>query len=319
MAANETTPAATGSILDIIFEKTANIEQATNSQVIKIGLEEAIKITAKRERALRASTITIKLRENLTHSCIMEEIDNWIDANEQLPTTNWQDKEYSYCQFACLEAKNAFLDYIQVQTTQSNVKEQLVKANEVGAHFTRKPAKLEIQNVRANIKAERVKEILERATSANGPVTEFREGKANPITKSRSIFFKTNAQGVSLIINKMDGAIPYTNKETGTRVKLPVKINVKPWQCRDCWALGQHQCKGKLCAQCGLQGHLTKECKSKTKQCNNCKRKGHRTKDVHCPVYLNEVSKELRKIDIPLECLEDKELRFVLIKHLQIK
>lgn len=148
---------------------------------------------------------------------------------------------------------------------------------------------------------------------------DIREGKPQQVTKSRSIFFKTNAASTKTLLVGLDGMLPYSNQATQTRTKLYLRINVKPWQCRDCYKIGQHQCTGKKCAQCGTTGHSGKECKSKTKFCDICKRKGHRAKDAHCPTYLNEVAKEIRKIDIPLEFYEDKELRIMLTRHLQIK
>ena len=56
-----------------------------------------------------------------------------------------------------------------------------------------------------------------------------------------------------------------------------------------------------------------------TKFCTNCKQKGHKAKDTHCRTYLMEISKELRKMDIPLEYLVEQEFREALVRHTQLK
>lgn len=318
--------ANTGTILDVIHEKTANIEQATNAQLVKKGLALQIRAQANRERKLRESTITISHKDNLNHSEVIDIMESkWIEASKQLPVTFWQDKETSYCQFNDKATKEQFLDEARALSWPANEIEKKVRNNIIGlenrsiANYTRKPVKIELANVRANVKAELIKETLEIMTSASTLIEQFKEGKPHAVTKARSIYFRTNQQGVRKLFKEMDGAIPYNNKATNTRIKLFAKINSKPWQCRDCLIFGQHQCTGKVCNQCGLKGHETRDCKSKTKNCNNCKRRGHKAKDTHCNTYLNEVIKELRKMDIPIEYYEDKELTNQLINSLQIK
>lgn len=306
--------------MDIILEKASNIEHSSNQQVTKSLLEEAIKLNAKREKSLRVSTITIRMSEEVTKESAIREIEHkWVTEREQIPPTFWQDKDFIYCQFFNTATKNDFLDMIKLTNSCPMLKDSIVGPNGDGIHFQRKPVRLEISNVRANIRTDIIKSTLEKLISAAAGVHEFKEGKPQAATRARTIYFRTSGNGFAQLFKENDGAIPYSNAATGTRTRLFIKINAKPWQCRECYKIGQHQCEGRLCGQCGNKGHNTHECRSVNKMCNNCKRKGHRAKDSHCPYFLNEVSKELRKMDIPIEFLEDKELRFLLIKHLQLK
>lgn len=304
---------ATGSILDAIFEKTANVEAATNVQIMRKFVSEALRVQASRERNLREATITFKFTEKVTHADIIAAIEEWTVKSDQLPPTFWQDREHSYCQLDSKHTKKALIDHIG---SNEQLKQVLLPPNLLGLHFTRRQAKVEIANVRQNIKLDTIQHMLELATSS---FDDLREGKANVVTKARSVFFKADALAVRHLFIALGGMLPYTNKATNTRTKLHMKINVKPWQCRDCYRFGQHDCKGKRCAQCGSTEHSGKDCKNKTKFCDTCKKKGHKAKEAHCPSYLAEVAKELRKIDIPLEFFEDKDLRFLITQYLQYK
>lgn len=324
MAQNRQSNEQTGSILDVIHEKAANIEQTTNVQNIKLSLNEAIKILARKERSIREATITFKLSEFLVASKAIQLIEAELDkCLSTIPPTFWQDKEALYCQLDSAESKNVLLDQIRLSENSTQLQTALMRPNNLGQHFQRKPIKLEIQNLRSNLKADTIREAIKyTASESDAELIEFKEGKPHPITKNRSIYFRVNGPMFKHIFCKLDGAIPYSNRSTNTRIKLMVKINCKPFTCRECNQFGggpNHRCAGKSCTNCGLKDHLARECKSKTKFCSNCKRKGHRSKDSHCPTLLNEVSKEIRKADIPLEFLEEKELRTTLIKHLQTR
>lgn len=309
-----------GSILDIILEKSSNIEQQTNKETIRIALNEAIKTHAKRERVLRYSTIAISSDDRFKANEASELIEkHWTDRKDKAPATYWADKTHIFVQFISMEAKNEFLSHAN-SIFSSEFKDRLQKPNSRGEHMTRRPIRVEISNVRGNIKTNKIEQILKNILSGSkeNVLENFHEGKPNH-QQQRSILFRINGEAFKVLFGMLDGALPYVNLETNTKTRLFMKINCKPWNCRDCFALGQHQCDGKTCAQCGTKGHVTKDCKQKTKYCNNCKRKGHRAKDTHCPTYLNEIGKELRKMDFPIEYFEDKELRFNLIKHLQLK
>lgn len=316
--ANSNNNAPSGSILDQILEKTANVEHSTTTKDTRDSLREVLINQGRREKSIREATITTTHDANWGHAEFVAEVDRWVERMEQLPPTYWQDKDKSYCQFNAKDFKVSFLEHAK-ENGSDLLKSKLDKGNSQGNHFSRKPARIEIANVRSNIRIERVKELLELATVVGEPIEELREGKPHAITKARSILFKAKANNIYQLFGVLDGALPYSNKSTNTRTRLQMRINIKPWQCRDCFAFGQHQCEGRKCLQCGNKDHTTRDCKSKTKTCINCHRKGHRAKDPSCSKYMHEMAKEIRKIDLPLEFYQDKKLREQLIGYLQYK
>jgi len=137
-------------------------------------------------------------------------------------------------------------------------------------------------------------------------------------TNKRTISMKVNGPAFWDIFSTMNGIIPYTDGKTKTN--LFVRINCRPWQCRACYAIGYHpNCDGKTCTKCGSKEHQASNCSRKTRFCTNCKKPGHSARDTHCPRYLNEFAKEVRKFDLPLEYLEDSDRIGQLIKQLQLK
>lgn len=317
----EANNANNNSILDVILEKSANIEQASNINTIRVSLDDIIRIQAKREKTLRQSTIMLKSDERFQAKEASEVIEQkWTEEYKQAPATYWADKAYVYVQFISPTEKNKFLDCAMTMLFPAEFKDRIQKPNSDGEHITRRPIKIEIVNVRSNIKLDKIQESLDNILKENklATIEDLREGKLN-LRQNRSIMFKANTEAFRILFDTLDGALPYVNTRTNTKTRLFMKINCKPWVCRECYAIGNHTCEGKLCAQCGNKGHLTKDCKQKTKYCPVCKHRGHRAKDTHCPTYLNEVGKELRKMAIPMEYFEEKDHRFCLIKHLQLK
>lgn len=311
------------SILDIILEKTCNIESETNQTKIQRTLDEAIKLNSRRERDLRGSTLTIKLDET-TRDDIDSYFEDYVKAAEELPVNSWQDKQNVYVQFTSIRSKRIFLESVKNKQT-GDIIEMLIltnlkEPNDKEEHFTRRPVRMEINNVKSQLKTQVIKQTLETMLLNSDGLIEFKESRTLS-NKSRNIYFRVTQKGFEQIIGSFDGVIPYSEKSNGKTLKnkLYTKISAKPYRCRECFRVGPHSCQGKLCTQCSKVGHLTKDCKSKTKYCDNCTRKGHRLKDLHCPFFLNEVSKEIRKMDFPLEYLEEEEFRFALIKHLQLK
>lgn len=303
--------------LDVILEKTTNTEEITQAKRVKESISETLRLMARREKLVRQSTITIKLSNELTLKKISEVIEKeFCDKVERPSASYWQDKESAYAQFSNQSDKDYFLDWAHVN--QIIFKDAIQKPNSNGEHIQRKPIRVVINNVRKAILADKVKENLVRILGGEESLGNFREGKPNPITRARAIMFNTDEAGFRTLFGCLEGAIPYINTATDTKSKLILKINCKPWACRDCFAFGPHQCTGKVCGNCGATGHPVKECKVKTKFCKNCKRRGHRAKDNHCPIFLAEVAKELRKMCIPIDYFEDRELRFNLMKHIQI-
>lgn len=315
----------TNSILDIIHEKVCNVEQTSNAQSTTTAIEDILKEQAKKERALRKATLTLKTSDTIDHDKLIEILEEWwCEGQGESALTFWKDKEFSYCQFIDPESKAVFLDWMRGGDAKLNeINKLILKPNNEKLHFKRKPVRLEINNVRPNIKKDIIKDQLIKMLGDKELVIDFKEGNPNPNSniKSRNIFFRTTADGFDTIFRKMEGCVPYTNKETKTRIKLYIKINVRPWQCRDCfeYAFGPHKCEGKLCGQCGTKGHTAGDCKNKTKFCPNCKRRGHKAKETHCPTFQKQVAREIRKIDIPMEFYEDEQLRFVLLKNIQLR
>lgn len=305
------------SALDVIAEKATNIEKIVQSKSVQESIAENLRLMAKREKSLRESTVTIKNSDKLSPKQTIKTIEEqYCAAKAKSSATYWQDKDNTYAQFVSRSEKNDFLDYASTSTNMG-LKEAICKPNELGEHVTRKPARIIINNVRRAIKLGLVEESLKRVLKGENSIQNLREGKANAITGARSILFSTNQEGLRALFGLLDGALPYFNSENDEKTRLYMKINCKPWACRDCFTFGPHQCLGKVCANCGMAGHLTKDCRQKTRYCRNCKQKGHRAKDAICPKFLTEVAKEVRKIEIPMEFLEDPELRLNLAKNIQ--
>lgn len=307
---------AQNNLLDIIVEKTSNTESYTNAATIKDKLSDILRTMAKRERIVRESTIMIKLTGTITSAKITEVIEEaYCNQNAKASASYWYDKEYAYAQFISQAEKEQFLDWIQRDTKHTDTRDAILPPNDNGEHLTRKPIRVVINNVRRNIKADIVQQSFKRILVDSNSLQNFREGKPNQTTGTRAIMFNTDTEGFKRIFGTLEGAIPYVSTVHNIKTKLYPKINCKPWACNDCFEFGKHECKGKTCAKCGTTGHLTKNCESATKYCNNCKRRGHRAKDTHCPTYLGEIAKELRKFCIPMEYFTDKDLSFYLIKH----
>lgn len=312
-------------IMDVILEKTTNIEQINNRNSINKTLSEIVKTTYRREGLIRESTITITIESDAEFEKIRDAMEKeWVNDQNESAIVFWKDRDNLYAQFINKSAKEQFLDFTKLLSSSTpdpkgdtigTIWSKIAKPNS-GLHFKRRPAKIIVLNIKANQKLDSIKATLDKLAIS---ILEIKEGKMNEHNRSRNIMFRTDANGIERLFKDMDGAIPYSNPGTGTRTRLILKINVKPWQCRDCYKVGQHTCEGKLCVQCGNKGHESKMCKSKTKFCPNCKQKGHKAKDTQCNYYLNEVAKEIRKIDIPMEMLEDSENRHRLITYLQYK
>lgn len=300
-----------------IQEATSNIERLENNRSIKEALAEAIRTQGRKEKALRESTISFN-----NVGIDTKDISNWIDEEwvfklKQAPVTYWNDKQFLNCQFINIEAKQSYL--ASGLNNKPILADKLVPMNENGEHFRRRAVRMIINNVRPAVNTDRVIEIIKNCTDFDTELTEIKDGKPHPVTKTRSIFFRVNGHGLMVLIDKLDGEIPYSDKNSHVKTRLRVKVNCKPWQCRDCFAIGIHQCEGKKCRNCANKSHMTKDCTGGLKYCGNCRKRGHRSTDLHCPTYLNEIAKEIRKMDIPIRMLEEKQLRLSLAKCVQLK
>lgn len=307
------------SLLEVIAEKSANSEQLLQANSIKQGLSELLRSMSKKEKLTRESTIMVKLSDKITPEQVSDMIEtDYCSVVDKPSASYWQDKEYSYAQFINRLEKEFFLGWIQRNRKHAEIKNNIQPPNDNGEHLTRKPVRIMINNVRRPVKTDLVEQALKRVLGDKCLFEKFHAGKANDMTGTRAIMFQTDAEGFDKLFGSCEGTVPYFNAATKTKTRLFLKINCKPWACKECFAFGIHTCEGKVCGNCGHKDHVTKDCKTKTKFCKNCKRKGHRAKDTHCPMYQAEVAKELRKMCIPLDYFEDKEKRFHLLKHIQI-
>lgn len=304
-------------LMALIHQSTGNIERIQNSKYIRETLADAILIHGKKEKSLRQSTISYA-NKDINPKDISAIIDNeWVFKLNQAPVTYWNDKENLNCQFIDFEAKANFLNSgIHLKPPMF---ERMMQANEQGEHFKRRPIRIVINNVRPSINTTRLMEIMKNCTDFDTEITDLKDGSPHPVTKSRSVFFRINAHGLRILLEKLNGEIPYADKTGPAKARLRIRINCKPWQCKDCATIGTHQCEGRKCRNCANKGHNTKECQSTTKFCGNCKKRGHRSTDLHCPTYLNEVAKEIRKMAIPIDMFENKQLRLSLAKSVQLK
>lgn len=312
-------------ILDLILEKASNIENESNSTKTIRLLNEAILLNSKKEREVRTNTITIELTNIASRDAIEDLVDEYLEQAKEAASTVWQDKKNCYIQFPSTPAKNLFIRHLdelaQTDPIAKELKNKLRPAIITGQHFQRKPVRLEVFTKRNQVEATRLQEILTKMCEDAGGLQEFKEGKRGPQTVGKHFFFRVQAEAFEKLLHERDGIIPYSAKDGRKTFKthLHIKINAKPYTCRDCFKVGQHKCAGKACNQCSKPGHNAKDCQQITTHCDNCNTKGHRAKDLHCPYFLNETAKELRKMDIPLKFLEKKDARFFMIKQLQLR
>jgi hypothetical protein len=316
-----------GSILDTIFERVNNIEESTNKQIIHRVLDEAIKLNAQREFDLRKSTISIRSTNDQMRKDIRDAIeDEWVGWENECPVAMWYDKFTVFCEFSSQEKKMKFLQLLRSSNDKKMVElsELTIDCDIAGPDSIRREIRVIIADVRSNVKADILQSIIEKLIKPPGKVQCFKEGRLltnhnGPNQATRNILFRLNSAGFEQLFGKINGVINYLDIDTNTRVRLFAKVNCKPFQCRDCYIIGMHKCEGKMCQQCGSRSHSTSNCKSKLRSCSNCRRQGHRAKDLHCPYFLNEAVKELRRMCIPIDWMVNESKRFFLVKNLKLK
>lgn len=301
-------------ILDLIKEKIINIDRSTTKSDIKQAISEALTIMAKREENLRKSTITLSQGQAINQEQIKQYIlDDW---GQKFNPVIWQDKDNVFVKLIDEEAKIKLMELMKSTHGKTRELAQLIKKpDELNNHFSRKPVRLEIPNAKPNLK---IQDILAQLESIGYGETKFEQPKEGKLsqTNTRTLSFLTNAKGFELIFDKLEGCINLTQ----TGLKVWPKTAAKPWTCRDCFQIGSnHKCSGKLCANCGSGEHNNKDCKATTRTCSNCRAKGHRAKDLQCPKLLTSITRELQRCDIPIQFLQEKHLKTILIASLQLK
>lgn len=312
---------ATGSILDTIKEQTTNLERIANSNNVDDILADAIREFASKEKITREATITIKCAGELDFDKVSGLItQEWTVAKEQAPVTFWKDRENTYVQFLNKAIKEVFLEFIKAKEQFANIRDKIVAPNHEGQHITRKEVKIIMSSVPVEVQPDKLEASLKNLAGQHAKIAPIRAGKTfgGNGRKLHSLMTGVNAEGFRLLFKGIGGSIPYN--DANNKIRLFPKIACKPWSCRECFYIGpNHTCEGKACAQCGNRGHQSKECTSKTRYCTNCKRPGHRARDAHCPIYTREVIRELKRMDIPIEYLENKSKRWELLKSLIYK
>lgn len=313
---------STGSILDQIKEQTTNLEHIITANNITSTLTEALEEFGRKERTCRESTIAFKISETCNFDKISDIIEcHWTQSKAQAPATFWKDKDHTYAQFVNKETRDVFIKFIKDRPEFDSIRHLIREPNSDGHYLSRKPVRIIIPSVPEAIKTEKLDLTLKNLASstANASVAQIRAGKVyGQARKMKSLMTNVNSAGFQLLFKSLGGSLPYN--DTNLKIKVYPKIACKPWSCKECFFIGpNHNCQGKACAQCGNRGHSSKDCKSKTRFCTNCKRPGHRAKDANCPIFIKEIVKELKRMDIPLEVLESKTRRTELIKVLSFK
>lgn len=282
-------------------------------------IQDTLRGLAHQEQAARDDTITINLQGSELNATKYEELIliEWCEKFNKPVIVSWKDKDNLYIQSASNQLKNELLDHVSTNDKFHSLAQQIQKPNSKGQHFTRKAVPLIINQLDKKFSLDSIKNVVSRMTGPSCIINEFKEGKTEMKTGKRSIFFKANAEGLKHLYSTFRGHIPM--KENGSSTRLYIKINCRPYQCRDCYKFNQHQCQGKICIRCSDKGHTNKDCKQKEPHCSNCNTEGHKPTDTVCTEYLTEIGRQLRKMDIPLEYLIEEDSRYILQKHLQIK
>lgn len=306
-------------ILDVILEKTSNLEHSANANSIRQSIKAAIKEHSIVERQVRSKTITFNFKTDKELEQITEAILGWTTLTMRGPVSIRNAKDKAFIQMASIADKDALIDWIKMTDNSNILKTSLTKPTYENLYFERLPIKVELNNIGTHISLEKVKETIESCLQSDtrSKIIYIKDGKINTFTKKRTISMKINGSAFSQLFINLNAMIPLIDGKL--KVTLFPRINCRPWQCGSCFMIGQHTCPGKSCANCGNTDHTAKDCKKKTKFCKNCNRAGHRARDASCPKYLSEVSKEIRKYDFPLEVLSDSDMCTLLVKQIQLK
>lgn len=294
---------------DLILEHLMNINVSMRKKVAIQYIGDALKTRADHECNIRQSTVTFNNDKKHELKEFIRHIDEkWIGEKNNLPVTIFKDREFTYCQFINKQEKETFLEWIKNETYNTELLNNLKDPNKKGEHYLRKPAKLEIMNVKPKIKAGRILEIIKLSMNNNDKETiQIKESKPH-FNNNRNILIQVNSEAFSHIYGNLNGEIIYADKDKN-KAKLKIMINARPWPCKNCLVFGRHECKRTRCTKCGEDNHTIKNCIRKTSYCPNCNQKGHKAKEIGCPIYLREALKELRHMDIPIDYYKDDILR----------
>lgn len=311
----------TSSSLDILSEKIDNIEVITNHTNLKTQLYQALKNAGKRERETRKLTLTFSAGSETLLQNIIQEVEK---VNEGFPPLlYWMDKSSAYIKICDKSAMKRIRENITNAPTGSGLeqaKEAMVMEEDAPKTLTRKPVRLEINNVNNQIKLDSIVGILQAIQGKEKLYTDFKEGKTIARNASRLISFRANSKGMEKIYKNYGGQLPLKNQINQNKViRFYPKVNIKPYSCRECYnTQHDHKCPGRVCNNCGEGGHQATNCTKSTRFCSNCNKPGHRAKDKNCPRFIQAIIKEIQRHDLPMEFLEDSASRLMLINNLQL-
>jgi len=306
-------------ILNTLLEKAANIERATNIIMIGAAIKEALKEQCRNERDLRQKTITFNITDKASGDAVIDCIMAWVSLSMSGPPSFRQARDKLYAQMASIRDKEALIDYIKLSQPDTLLSQTLSKPPPNWLYFERLPVKLEINNLPESVQIGKVRDTLQSVIqhNSNAHIIAIKDGKTHAKTKKRTVSLRVNGEAFYHFIIQMNGIVPLMDGRLKTN--LYFRINCRPWQYGDCHTIGfRLTCPGKLCANCGATDHQARACSKRTEYCKNCTKPGHRAEDNHCPKFLVEVAKEIRKHDFPIEVLTDSEMISALIEQIQL-
>jgi len=192
------------------------------------------------ELATNRRFITMHPTRGHTKDEIPERIGSYIVMAMNGPTTYRATEEYVFAEMAKVGEKVGLLDSIKISPEDDILKTALKSPVAPGMYYERKPVKLEIDNVPENNTIDKIKDLIEKIIDkTNGArIINIKDRKPHQPTKRRTISIRANGLAFINICVDMNAVIPY--EEVEFRTNLYVKVNRRPYQCNDCFALGFH-------------------------------------------------------------------------------
>lgn len=282
------------------------------------------------ERNTRNLTLTFKKSDSVTESFFVKIItQEYVDRLSKPVITYWFNKLYIFAKFIDRAEKLCFVDWLQTARQCGNVRYSMLQRNKDATHFKRRPVCISLQRVNSSIRTTKIHRTLKHLMNLSCFLSDPREGQEIELNRSngarggsigdsgcnsdkaRTISWLVDANAFRKIFIDLNGSVPYATSDSTVRSKrLRFRINCKPRACKHCYVLGAHKCRGRFCLKCGSKAHHYAKCRStQAKLCMNCKRRGHLSNDSRCPKYIWALTRELFKMDIPMEFYENDDLR----------
>lgn len=285
---------------------------------VKALIADKLEIDASEESHIRRTTVSFEknLIPNEDDDQLISTIEEeWVAKRDRPDVSYFFSDLYINVRFIESQEREIFVEWLRDSGNKHPVlKNALSSTNRFGSHFKRRPVTLVLQRLDEDIKADRIYRTLKSAMDIDCKLSEPREGRMYQDTKTRDVTFLADANAFRKIFLEMNRAVGYSGKS-----RFTFKIDARPWLCRKCNTIGRHTCKGPLCAKCGKAGHSSYKCSSSRQTCSNCKSRGHGARDTSCPMYIDAITKQLLRSDIPMEFFECKCLRMMICHGLRLK